>query len=566
MKLFVLLSCGLAAASALQKPPIKQFELDLTWSKRAVDGVEREQILVNGQFPGPALILDEGDDVEVTVNNFLSFNTTVHYHGIVQQGTPWSDGVPGVSQRLIAPGKQFVHKFTAMQYGTYWYHSHSRGQNMDGLYGPIYIRPRNIDASLVNAISNDSAARNQIKKAIQDPKLLMLSDWFHNTSEELREIALSANLDTICADSILINGKGRVRCVDPEYLTSLIPPQISPLLQGKNLTDKGCLSAHNTYAQTATPQHYNEIPPALFDECKATNSPDEEIKVNPQDGWVSLNLIGAVSITSLSFSINNHPLWVYEVDGQHIVPIKVNVLTLESGTRYSVLVQLNNQPGDYRITAASAGFNQKIAGYGTLSYVNGDPSVVGTSSLNYGGVPSTDAVVLDGLTIEPLIPDQPTQEPESTYLLTIGRFEKAWKWSLNGDNAYDLSLEKDRPLLWDPQSQEDSNLVIATKNGTWVDIIFEAAGNETTLQPGHPIHKHSNMLYVIGSGLGKFNWTTVAEAKEEIPESFNLVNPPMRDTFTTLPAFQGPSWMAIRYHVVNPGVRHALQVNLFDSY
>lgn len=83
MKLLVLLSCGLAAALALEKPPIKQFELDLTWSKRAVGGVERDQVLVNGQFPGPALIFDEGDDVEVTVNNFLPFDTTVHYHGIM---------------------------------------------------------------------------------------------------------------------------------------------------------------------------------------------------------------------------------------------------------------------------------------------------------------------------------------------------------------------------------------------------------------------------------------------------------------------------------------------------
>lgn len=190
------------------------------------------------------------------------------------------------------------------------------------------------------------------------------------------------------------------------------------------------------------------------------------------------------------------------------------------------MVQLNNQPGDYRITAASAGFNQKIAGYGTLSYVNGDPSVVGTSSLNYGGVPSTDAIVLDGLTIEPLIPDQPTQEPESTYLLTIGRFEKAWKWSLNGDNAYDLSLEKDRPLLWDPQSQEDSNLVIATKNGTWVDIIFEAAGNETTLQPGHPIHKHSNMLYVIVSRL--LLWVVDNANQARALALVNSIGPPLQ--------------------------------------
>ncbi|CAG8925708.1 unnamed protein product [Penicillium salamii] len=554
MKWPILFCGGLGIASALEKPPVKKFELDLTWSSRAPDGVERQQILVNGQFPGPPLIFDEGDDVEVTVNNFLQSDTTVHYHGIEQQGTSWSDGVPGVSQKLIAPGRKFVSKFTATQYGTYWYHSHSRGQNMDGLYGPIYIRPRSIPESLVNAISNDSLARTQIQRAIQTPKLLMISDWFHNTSEELRDIALSANIDTLCVDSILINGKGRVRCVDPGYLSSLIPPPLSPLLQGQNFTAKGCLPTHNTYAQTTTTHHnYNELPPSLFDQCNATNAVEEEIRVDPRDGWISLNLIGAASISTLAFSLNNHSLWVYEVDGQYIVPTKVDTLTLSNGPRYSVLVQLNNTPGDYRMTFASAGFNQKIAGYGVLSYINGDPSVVGTSLLNYGGVESPGAIPLIENTIKPLIPNAPAQEADATFILAIGRIEKAWKWSLNGDHSYDLSLEAEKPLLWDPESQENSSLVITAKNGTWVDIIFDVTATKRTLQPGHPIHKHSNTVYVIGAGNGKFNWTTVAEARKEIPHLFNLENPPRRDTFTTLPAFQGPSWMAVRYHVQNPG-------------
>lgn len=60
----------------------KQFELNLTWELWAPDGVARKQFLVNGQFPGPPLIMDEGDKIEVTVNNFTPFNTTIHYHGI----------------------------------------------------------------------------------------------------------------------------------------------------------------------------------------------------------------------------------------------------------------------------------------------------------------------------------------------------------------------------------------------------------------------------------------------------------------------------------------------------
>jgi FtsP/CotA-like multicopper oxidase with cupredoxin domain len=60
----------------------KRFELNVTWESWAPDGVQRQQSLINGQFPGPPLIMDEGDDVEVTVNNFMPYNTTIHYHGI----------------------------------------------------------------------------------------------------------------------------------------------------------------------------------------------------------------------------------------------------------------------------------------------------------------------------------------------------------------------------------------------------------------------------------------------------------------------------------------------------
>lgn len=75
---------GLGAALDLvvQSDSTKRFELNLTWDTKAPDGVERNQSLINGQFPGPALIFDEGDNVEVTVNNKLPYDTTLHWHGI----------------------------------------------------------------------------------------------------------------------------------------------------------------------------------------------------------------------------------------------------------------------------------------------------------------------------------------------------------------------------------------------------------------------------------------------------------------------------------------------------
>lgn len=60
----------------------RKFELTLTWEKHAPDGFEREMILVNGQFPGPLLELNQGDDVEIVVHNKMPYNTTIHCHGM----------------------------------------------------------------------------------------------------------------------------------------------------------------------------------------------------------------------------------------------------------------------------------------------------------------------------------------------------------------------------------------------------------------------------------------------------------------------------------------------------
>ncbi|PQE33401.1 pigment biosynthesis brown protein [Rutstroemia sp. NJR-2017a WRK4] len=398
-------------------------------------------------------------------------------------------------------------------------------------------------------ITNDTSEHASIYTAIKSPSLVMLSDWFHLTSETLRQISVDADIDALCTDSILVNGKGRVNCRDPGYLTDMVPAPLKPVLQGMNYTAKGCLPLQNIYAQTTFSHNFSAVPPSLFDECTATDAEEEVIVVDPSNRWATLNFIGSASVSALTVSINNHSLWVYEVDGLYIKPTKVDALTISNGGRYSCLIRLDKAPGNYSITVANSGFNQKIAGFASLSYSNGDPSVTSAPSINYGGIStSTDVVLFDETRIEMLNPSQPKESPDQTFILTAGRIRKAWEWSLNGNHSYGLALEAMKPFLWDPQSAVNSSLVIATKNNTWVDIIFSMTGNMTVLQPSHPLHKHSNRVYVLGSGIGTFKWASVAEASKDIPENFNLINPPMRDTFVTPPAFKGQSWLAVRYH------------------
>jgi CopA family copper-resistance protein len=52
------------------------------------------------------------------------------------------DGVPGISFDGIPAGGAYTYRFKVNQYGTYWYHAHSRFQEQTGLYGPIVIERR----------------------------------------------------------------------------------------------------------------------------------------------------------------------------------------------------------------------------------------------------------------------------------------------------------------------------------------------------------------------------------------------------------------------------------------
>ncbi|KAJ5874769.1 laccase TilA [Penicillium soppii] len=72
-------------------------------------------------------------------------------------------------------------------------------------------------------------------------------------------------------------------------------------------------------------------------------------------------------------------------------------------------------------------------------------------------------------------------------------------------------------------------------------------------QQTHAIHKHSNKFHVISSGIGAWNYTSVAEAMQFIPESFSLKKPSDPGWFIVAGTREEQSQLAIRYHVINPG-------------
>lgn len=66
MFILQLLTFWLLAAATPSSCRTIPFEITLTWDLGAPDGNPRQMIYTNGQFPGPKLTLDYGDDVEVS--------------------------------------------------------------------------------------------------------------------------------------------------------------------------------------------------------------------------------------------------------------------------------------------------------------------------------------------------------------------------------------------------------------------------------------------------------------------------------------------------------------------
>ncbi|KAG1734327.1 laccase [Suillus lakei] len=162
----------------------------------APDGFKRSATLVNGIFPGPLITAQKGDSFAIEVVNELEDDTmfkstSVHWHGIYQNGTNYADGTSFVTQCPIAQNHSFLHTFSAPnQAGTYWYHSHYSVQYCDGLRGALVIYDPHDPLAYMYDVDDAST-------------VITLADWYHVVAPVL------SHLIAVIPDSSLINGLGR---------------------------------------------------------------------------------------------------------------------------------------------------------------------------------------------------------------------------------------------------------------------------------------------------------------------------------------------------------------------
>jgi hypothetical protein len=155
-KAVALLGClgllGLAGTAVAAVAGITGPTFNLTAKADWISTADANSVLVWGyananggdtmQYPGPTLIVNQGDTVTITLTNTLPVATSIVFPG--QSGVTTTGGTTGLQTAEAAPGGEPVtYSFVASQPGTFQYHSGTQPalQVEMGLVGALIVRP-----------------------------------------------------------------------------------------------------------------------------------------------------------------------------------------------------------------------------------------------------------------------------------------------------------------------------------------------------------------------------------------------------------------------------------------
>ncbi|KAF2819960.1 hypothetical protein CC86DRAFT_429425 [Ophiobolus disseminans] len=473
------------------------------------DGMWRPMVLINGTFPGPLIECNEGDELVVHVLNQASNATSIHWHGLYQNGTNWMDGTVGVTNCPIAPGSSFTYRFNVTgQSGTYYYHSHMSMQASDGLVGPLIIHAR------------DGKEKEWQKVPYDQDRVVMLSDHYYDLSSELLAQYLAPGNEN----------------EEP------VPP--SALINGRNV--RNCSDLPNRKCSTIG------LAQALFD-LSATAS-------------TRLRIINVGAFAEFSLQIDEHEFQVTEVDGTDVHPQRIHRLNITPAQRYSIILTLprENIKGLYwmrarMITHCFAYENPELQEevWATLRYHH-QPFEVDVLPPQTHDWPEPIEVECLDLNTTSLSPILPIRAPENTdhFISLRASFQiRDWRLSRGYLNDSSFYTNASAPILhtyldaYDSASamadgvntalfDPDKQLVFQTRTISTITILIQNFDDGN-----HPFHLHGYKFFVLGQGHG------YAPANIQDAGVLDVRNPLRRDTAS----MEGFGWLLIRFVADNSG-------------
>ncbi|MDC5143788.1 copper resistance system multicopper oxidase [Acinetobacter baumannii] len=295
---------------------VKEYDLTIAEQTVNITGKPLKRITVNGKFVAPLLEFEEGDDAVIRVHNKLkNQDSSIHWHGLILPGI--MDGVPGFNQfDGIAPNKTYEYKFKVRQNGTYWYHSHSKGQEQDGLYGPLVIYPKN----KVPLTAGEKADRDYV---------VLLSDFHNSTSGQIM-----SNLKK-----------------EADYYQNRRETVFDVFKQIKRDGLKATWQDRSMW---------NQMRMLKTDMSDVTNYTFLMNGKTPEQNWtgnfkagekVRLRFINASAMSFFDVRIPNLKMTVVSADGQPVKPVPVDEFRIGTAETYDVIVE--PKQANYQIEAES---------------------------------------------------------------------------------------------------------------------------------------------------------------------------------------------------------------------
>ncbi|KAM0252819.1 hypothetical protein ACHAQJ_007558 [Trichoderma viride] len=427
---------------------IRSYDFTVSRGIIAPDGYERSVILVNGAFPGPLIEANWGDTIQVTLHNNITSpdeGTALHWHGFLQHGTPWEDGVPAVTQCPVPPGSSFTYQFVASLYGTSWYHSHYSSQYAGGLVGPIVIH----------------GPKSQSYDVDIGP--VMLSDWYHEEYFKLVEKTMSTvpGGNIFPSDNNLINGKMNFDC--------------SKVRDGTPCTNNAGIAKFR------------------FQSGKTH----------------LLRLINTGAAGLQRFSIDGHKMTVIANDFVDVEPYETEVVTLGIGQRSDVLVKANGKLDAYwmrsNISTSCSLANQPNA-LAAIYYDHADSNKAPRSTAC--NVPDPGTCVNDALWQTEPVMKLPVPEPDVTYDMDLHQFTNATGhtlWSLDG-GAFRGNFNSPTLLLGNLGNHTFQQQWNVRSTGYAKSVRVHVVNRSGV---SHPMHLHGFNMYILHEGYGEWDGKTV---------------------------------------------------------
>ncbi|GJX28821.1 laccase-4-like protein [Tanacetum coccineum] len=471
-------------------------------------------VTVNGQFPGPTLYAREGDTVLVRVVNHVKYNVSIHWHGIRQLRTGWSDGPAYITQCPIQPGQNYVYNFTITgQRGTLFWHAHILWLRAT-VHGGIVILPK------------QGVPYPFPKPDVE--QVVVLGEWWKSDTENVINEALKSGLAPNVSDAHTINGNpGRVSSCQTQggfqlsvengksYMLRIINAALNEELffkiAGHQLTvvevDATYVKPFKTDTIVIAPgQTTNVIISATKSSGKfmmvASPFMDSPIAVDNKTAIATVHYTGTLGATTTTLTIpppQNSTVTANKfIDSLRSLNSKqfpANVpLKIDHSLYFTVGLGLNPCP-----TCKAGNGSRIVAGINNVTFVMPTYGLLQAHYFNKKGVFTTDF---------------PGNPPVAFNYTGAGPKNLA---TSTGTKVYRL------------------------KYNSTVQLVLQDTGIITT--ENHPVHLHGYNFFAVGKGLGNYNSKTD-------PNNFNLVDPVERNTI----GVPSGGWVAIRFRADNPGV------------